>query len=115
MASDLAFVEYVCDQMRGAGQIAFRKMFGEYAIYHEGKVVALVCDNQLFIKPTSGGRSLIESVVEAAPYPCAKPHFLIGDNIDDREWLSRLIRVTGDELPLPKPKKPKKFRAEKAK
>lgn len=107
MASDREFVEYVCDQMRDAGQIAFRKMFGEYAIYHEGKVVALVCDNQLFVKPTPGGRTLIERVVEAPPYPGARPHFLIGDDIDDREWLSRLIRATGDELPLPKPKKAK--------
>lgn len=108
MASDLAFVEYVCDQMRTAGIIAFRKMFGEYAIYCEGKVVALVCDNQLFVKPTSGGRSFVERVAEAPPYPGAKAHFLIGEELDDREWVSNLIRITEGELPLPKPKKPKR-------
>ena len=107
MASDMEFVEYLCDQMSAAGQIAFRKMFGEFAIYCEGKVVALVCDNQLFIKPTDGGRSVVGSIVEAPPYPGAKPYFLIGDLIDDREWLSNLVRVTAAELAVPKPKKPK--------
>jgi len=108
MASDLAFVEYVSDQMSAAGTIAFRKMFGEYAIYCAGKVVALVCDNQLFVKPTSGGRSFIDRVVEAPPYPGAKAHFLIGDELDDREWIAELIRIIARELPVPKPKKPKR-------
>ena len=47
MASDLDFVEYVVDQMEGAGPVSYKKMFGEYAIYRQGKVVALICDNQL--------------------------------------------------------------------
>jgi DNA transformation protein and related proteins len=107
MASDASFVEYVCDRIDGAGQISFRKMFGEYAIYCDAKVVALVCDNQLFVKPTVSGRSTIDNVIEAPPYPKAKPYFLIVDRIDDREWMSELIRRTASELPLPKPKKPK--------
>ncbi len=107
MASDVSFVEYVCDRIDGAGQISFRKMFGEYAIYCDAKVVALVCDNQLFVKPTASGRSKLENVVEAPPYPKAKPHFLIIDRLNDREWMSELIRLTASELPLPKPKKSK--------
>jgi TfoX/Sxy family transcriptional regulator of competence genes len=55
MASDLSFVKYVRDQINADGQISFRKMFGEYAIYYGEKVVALVCDNQLFVKPTVAG------------------------------------------------------------
>ena len=113
MASDLSFVEYVCDQMSAAGTITFRKMFGEYAIYCGGKVVALVCDNQLFVKPTSGGRSFVERVTEAPPYPSAKAYFLIGDELEGREWISQLIRITGSELPLPKPKKPKRPKGKK--
>jgi len=105
MASDLAFVEYVCDQIGAAGTSTFRRMFGEYAVYCEGKVVALVCDNRLFVKPTTGGRALFDRVTEAPPYPGAKPHFLIGDRLDDRDWLADLIRITLNELPDPKPKK----------
>jgi TfoX/Sxy family transcriptional regulator of competence genes len=107
MASEPGFVEYVCDQMSDAGRIAFRKMFGEYAIYCGGKVVALVCDDQLFVKTTPGGRAFIGEVVEEPPYPGAKPAFLIEDRIDDRAWLTGLIEVTARELPAPTPKRPK--------
>jgi DNA transformation protein len=108
MASEQAFVEYVCHQIGDAGSIAFRKMFGEYAIYCEGKVVALVCDNQLFVKATAGGLAFVERVVEASPYPGAKPHLLIGDELDDRAWISKLIRITQTELPIPRTRKPKR-------
>jgi DNA transformation protein and related proteins len=107
MASDLTFVEYVRDQINDVGKVSFRKMFGEYAIYYEEKVVALVCDNQLFIKPTASGRSMIGSVVEASPYPGAKPHFLIEEKLDDRQWMSSLVQLTANELPAAKPKKAK--------
>lgn len=111
MASDLNFVEYVRDQINGAGQVSFKKMFGEYAIYCDEKVVALVCDNQLFIKPTAGGRSIIGSVVEASPYQGAKPHFLISEQLDDQHWMSNIIRLTASEIPAPKPKKAKSKKA----
>jgi len=108
MASDQDFVDYVCDQMGRAGPISQRKMFGEYALYLDGKVVALVCDNQLFVKPTAGGRAFIGKVTEGLPYPGAKPQFLVTEQLDDRDWISRLIRITHAELPLPKPKKPRR-------
>lgn len=107
MSSDLGFVEFVVDQMENAGIVTYRKMFGEYAVYCNGKVVALICDNQLFIKPTEGGRSFIGNVIEAPPYPGAKMSFLIEDKLEDREWLSHLVRITAKELPEPKPKKKK--------
>jgi len=107
MASELSFVEFVVDQIENAGEITYKKMFGEYAVYSGRKVVALICNNQLFIKPTEGGRSFIGDVVEAPPYPGAKLSFLIEDKIEDREWISNLIRITAKELPEPKPKKKK--------
>jgi TfoX/Sxy family transcriptional regulator of competence genes len=82
-------------------------MFGEYALYSDGKVVALICDNQLFVKPTESGRALIGDVKEAPPYPGAKMYFLIEEKVDDREWLSELIRITTKELPEPELKKKK--------
>ena len=109
MASDKEFVDFIVDQIENAGEITYRKMFGEYAIYCDGKIVALVADNQLFVKPTEGGRAFIGDVVEAPPYPGARMNFLIEDQFEDREWLSKLIRITAEELPAPKsPKKPAK-------
>jgi len=105
MASDKEFVDFVVDQIKGTGIITYKKMFGEYTVYSAGKVVALVCDNQLFIKPTEGGRRFIGKVVEAPPYPGAKTSFLIEDKIENGEWLSELIGITAQELPEPKPRK----------
>ena len=108
MATDLEFMEFLADQMAGAGEISYRKMFGEYAVYLDGKVVALVCDNRLFVKPTAAGHAYIGAPVEAPAYPGAKNSFLIEDAFEDREWISELIRITARELPAPKPKKSKR-------
>ncbi len=108
MASDQDFVDFIVDQLENAGHITSRKMFGEYAIYCDGKVTALVCDNQLFVKPTEAGRSFIGEVVEAPPYPGAKMSFLIEDGFEDRDWISDLVRITVKELPEPTPRKKKK-------
>ena len=108
MASDLDFIEFVIDQVQNAGVISCRPMFGGHTLYCEGKVVALICDNQLFVKPTKAGRSFIGDVVEAPAYEGAKPSFLIEEQLEDKEWISRLIKLTEEELPVPKPRKKSK-------
>lgn len=107
MGSDINFIKFIVDQIADSGSIRYRKMFGEYAIYCNDKVVALICDDRLFVKPTQAGRSFISIVVEAPAYSGAKPSFLIEDQLEDREWLSELIVLTEKELPEPKPKKKK--------
>ena len=107
MASEVNFLDYVLEQIKNSGEIAAKKMFGEYGIYSDGKLFGLICDNKLFIKPTNSGRKFIGNVVEAPPYEGAKPSFLIEDKIEDSEWLSELIRISLNELPEPKPKKKK--------
>lgn len=107
MASDTNFVEFVVAQIKDSGEIRAKKMFGEYGIYADEKLFGLICDNKLFIKPTTSGRTFIGNVVEATPYEGAKQSFLIEDKIEDSEWLSELVRITVNELPAPKPKKKK--------
>jgi TfoX/Sxy family transcriptional regulator of competence genes len=107
MATDQSFVDFLVDQMSRAGTIRYKKMFGEYTLYCNGKVVALAADDQLFVKPTEGGRTFIGEVTEAPAYPGAKPSFLIEDKFEDRDWICELIRITAAELPEPKPKKKK--------
>jgi TfoX/Sxy family transcriptional regulator of competence genes len=104
MASDATFVEYVCEQAGLGPRLGSKRMFGEYALYVEGKVVAFVCDNHVYLKPTPQGRALLESVDEQPPYPGAKLYFRIGAELDDRELLKRMFLVTADALPPPKPK-----------
>ena len=85
MASDQDFVDFVLEQIKNAGEITAKKMFGEYGIYANGKIFGLICDNKLYIKPTISGREFIGNVVEAPPYEGAKPSFLIEDKIEDSD------------------------------
>jgi TfoX/Sxy family transcriptional regulator of competence genes len=102
MATEQKFLDFIIDQMGFSDQITYKKMFGEYGVYFDTKLFALVCDNQLFIKPTQSGREHINEVIEASPYPGAKPSFLILEKLDDREWLRKLVEITVNELPEPK-------------
>jgi TfoX/Sxy family transcriptional regulator of competence genes len=96
------FVQFVAGQMQDAGIISYKSMFGGYTFYCDGKIVALVCDDVLFVKTTTIGRKFIRTVKEASSYPGAKPCFAMHEQIDDKEWMSELIRVTAAALPLPK-------------
>jgi DNA transformation protein and related proteins len=99
VASKQQNVHFVLEQIH-LDELSVRKMFGEYAIYVSNKVVALFCDDQLFIKSTDAGRAFIGKVTEAAPYPGAKPWCLIsGDRCEDAEWLTELINLTARALP----------------
>lgn len=114
MSTQQNTIDYLLDQLSSASQMTSRKMFGEYALYSGPKVVAFVCDDQLFVKPTQAGREFLKDVDERPAYPGSKNYFWIsGEKWDDSEWLSELITVTAKELPLPKPKK-KKIKPAKA-
>lgn len=108
MANDPEFIQYVCDQVDDACELTYRHMFGGTTLYSKGKVVALICDNQLFIKPTDAGRRYIGNVIEAPAYEGSRNFFLVQDEIDDAEWLTQLVSVTEQALPKPKKRKTRK-------
>ena len=97
-------IDFICVQSGLAQRITARKMFGEYALYVNGKVVALVCDDTLFVKPTPMGATLLGAVDLQPPYPGAKPHFCITEQLDDRELLQRVLLLTAEAMPTPKAK-----------
>ena len=81
MASRASTIDHLLEQGSGAGHLSAKKMFGEYGLYRDGKLVALVCDDQLYLKPTDAARRFFGAVVEAKPYPAAKPCFLLGADV----------------------------------
>lgn len=104
MGSSADTVQFICDQAGLGKRLTFRKMFGEYALYLDGKVVALICDDQLFLKPTPEGLKFLGKVSEAPPFPGAKNFYLLSSELDDTEMLSEALRVTARALPEPRPK-----------
>ena len=108
MANDPDFIQYVCDQIDASCDVSYRHMFGGTTLYSKGKVVALICDNQLFVKPTDAGRAFIGDITEAPAYEGSKDFFLIDEAIDDTGWPTELIRRTEAVLPKPRPRKKKR-------
>lgn len=105
MASSQNTVDFILEQIANSGTVSAKKMFGEYGIYCNGKIVALVCDDKLFLKPTEAGRAFVGDTIEACPYPGAKPYLLIsGEKWEDHEWLATLVKISAEELPMPKKK-----------
>lgn len=101
MASSPATVESVLDGLKSK-RFTAKKMFGEYAVYADGKVVALVCDDRLYVKVHERTQALADCET-APPYPGAKPHYVL----DEGEWRSRdglaaLLLALAKELPAPR-------------
>ena len=107
MAFSPDFVQYIIDQCSGAGEIAVKKMMGDYCIYCDGVLFGLICDNNFYVKVTEPGRAVLKEVILRPPYEGAKDYFYISD-VDDREYLTSLIRVTIPALPKLKLKNPLK-------
>ena len=104
MASNADFVQYIVDQCSGAGDIAVKKMMGDYCIYCNGILFGLVCDNNLFIKVTEPGRAALREEVLRPPYPGARDYFYIND-VDDQDYLAKLVQVSLPALADPRARK----------
>ena len=108
MATELSFVEYAADQARLGDRLTYKKMFGEYALYINGKVVALACDNSLFVKPVASTDVLTASLTRSPPYPGAKPHVVADALLDEPEQLGELLLATEKGVPALKARKRRK-------
>ena len=97
MASHKNFVDYVSEQLREAGAIRSRKMFGEYGLYCDEVFFAVICDDQLFVKVTPAGEAAFPQLPKAPPYEGAKDSFLVED-IENREQMTELTRITCEAL-----------------
>ena len=102
MASTREYMEFVAGQLSGAGAITYRKLFGEYGLYCDGK----------FFGTVEAGRRLLPDAEIASPHEGS--NLLTVEEVEDREFLAKLVRATCGELPAPKPKKPKASKPKKA-
>jgi DNA transformation protein and related proteins len=100
MSSKPSTAEFIVDQLAAGGvDVEARKMFGEYGVFHVGKMIAVICDDQFFVKPTAAGRAFAKDCPDGVPYPNAKPHIQIpGERWDNADWLAKLIQITVGEF-----------------
>ena len=101
MASDAGFVEYVLEQLAPAGRVRAKRMFGEYGLFLDGVFIAVICADQLFVKPTAEARAAFPGLPVAPPYEGAKDYILVEDideDIDDAGLLCAIAGLTRDSL-----------------
>lgn len=105
MATTQEYIEYVCEQISGIGEVRYKKMFGEYMVYINDKPVLIVCDNTAFVKKLECIEPIMKDAEVGFPYKGAKEHYIL--DIDNREICQQVISEVEKVTPLPKPKKKK--------
>lgn len=105
MATDASYAAFVLDQARPRLRVRTGKMFGEYALYVDEKVVAFLCDNRTLLKPTDAGRAFFDTPEIGHPYPGSKDYWIADEIVEESPRFQELLRATAAELPAPKPKK----------
>jgi TfoX/Sxy family transcriptional regulator of competence genes len=103
MATSLDFIEYVAGQVADTGAIRYKKMFGEYMVYIDDKPILLVCDNTVFVKLVPALDELMRDADKGFPYDGAKEHYVL--DIDDREFVAKVVTALLPVTDLPKPRK----------
>lgn len=103
MATTTDFIDYVCDQISGVGDIRYKKMFGEYMVYVNDKPIIIVCDNTTYVKQIDIISDLMKNADKGFPYNGAKEHYIL--DIDNRDFSKKVILELEKVTPLPKKKK----------
>lgn len=99
MASSTEFIDFVCSQIAEVGIVRAKKMFGDYCLYYNGKVIGLICDDYLYLKPLPQLQPLLHECDQRMqpPYDGAKPHYVISD-VDDRDYVSLLVKTVAESI-----------------
>lgn len=106
MATSVSFIQYVCEQLNGIGNIRYRKMFGEYMIYVNEKPVVIVCDDTAYVKKLEEIQEIMKDSETGYPYEGAKEHYVL--DIDDSNFSKMVVSKIEEVTPLPKKKKSSK-------
>ena len=104
MASSKEYLDYILEQLSELEKITHRAMMGEYILYYRGKIVGGIYDDRLLVKPVKSAVSLMPDATYELPYEGAKEMLLV-DNVDNKDFLTRLFNAMYEELPNPKKKK----------
>ena len=104
MASSRAYLDFILDQLSELEEITYRAMMGEYIIYYRGKIVGGIYDDRLLVKPVKSAVLLMPNATYQLPYEGAREMLLV-DDVDSKEFLTKLFNAMYDELPAPKKKK----------
>lgn len=100
MATRKETVDFILGKLRHRERFTTRAMFGEYALYADGKVVALVCDDLLYVKILPASSALEKQCEKGNPFPGAKLHYIVEEGQLSRlEGLADILLSIAESLP----------------
>ena len=102
MATTNEYIDYVCEQINGIGEIRYKKMFGEFMVYLNDKPVIIVCDKIPFVKKLDCIQSFMKDAKTGFPYKGAKEHFVL--DIDNSDFCKMIVCEIEKVTPIPKKK-----------
>ena len=103
MASSKEYLNFILEQLSGLEDITHRAMMGEYVLYYRGKVFGGIYDDRFLVKPTKSAKAMMPDADMELPYEGAKEMILV-DDVDNREFLRKLVEAMYEDLPSPKKK-----------
>ena len=106
MAFSKEYLHFILEQLSDLDDISYRSMMGEYILYYRGKIVGGVYDDRLLVKKTKSALECMPAAVCDFPYEGAKEMLLV-EEVDNKEFLTKLVEAMYDELPSPKPRRRK--------
>ena len=101
MASSKEYLHFILEQLSDLEDISYRSMMGEYILYYHGKIVGGIYDDRLLVKKTRSALECMPAAVCDFPYEGAKEMLLV-DEVDNKEFLTKLFEAMYDDLSLPK-------------
>jgi len=108
MSTQKSTVEFILEKLEKPKVFAVRAMFGEYALYADGKVVGLVCNDQLYVKILPESKELEDICDKDEAYPGSKPYYVVEEvQLSQITNLAEILINIAKSLPAKKPKKKK--------
>ena len=103
MACTQDFIDFVCHQIEGIGEVRSRKMFGDWMVYVNEKPLLLCCDNIVYVKMLSDLDSLMTDAEVGTPYDGARSHYIL--DIEHTDHARQVVKLLEEVTPLPKRRK----------
>ena len=98
MASTKEYLDFIMGQLSNLEEITYRSMMKEYILYYRGKIIGGIYDDRLLVKKTRSALELMPAAICELPYKGAKEMLLV-DEVDSKEFLTKLFEAMCDELP----------------
>ncbi len=104
MATSKEYALFVENQFRGLEGFTLKRMFGEYGMYLQGRVLGFLADEQILLQSTPTAMRLLPEAERRELFPGSKL-FIVFPDEGNSQLLKSVSMAMLEELEFPKPRK----------